>query len=132
MASFTYTVWSDSNLPKLVTQLIEVFGRLDFSPINPLSGKIHLWNDREEKIEPTLELIKSIELPLSIQWWREKDDISVSFDRSAEAGGHICHITLVGLPRSEQAEIAKLLILLITPEKQNFPDDFPVFQLSAQ
>jgi hypothetical protein len=71
-------------------------------------------------------------LPFGLQWWRGDDDIYVGFSKSSDFGGLMCHVSLVGLSREEQAEIAKLLILHITPEKQYFPDDFYVFQLSAQ
>jgi hypothetical protein len=92
-----------------------------------------VWNVAESKIEPTaLQSIADMELPLGVQWWRDEDDIYVSVANSIDVGGFLCHVTLVGLSREEQAEIAKLLILHVTPEKQRFPDDFYVFRLSAQ
>lgn len=133
MASFTYTLWSDFSMPALVKQLQVVFDELSFSLTNPRSGKIHLWNDDESEIDPTaIQSITDMELPLGVQWWRGEDDIYVSIAKSSDFGGFLCHVTLVGLPRAEEAEIARLLILHVTPEKQNFPDDFDVFRLSAR
>lgn len=133
MASFTYTIWSDLALPLLIDQLKAAFGQLNFTLNNPRTGKIHFWKDGENEIDSNLlGSITSIGLPLAIQWWREEDDIVVSIAESGEVGGLMCEVTLVGLPREEQAEIAKLLILHITPDKQAFPDDFDVFRLSAQ
>ena len=133
MASFTYTIWSDLSMPALMNQLQVVFDQLSFSLTNPRSGKIHLWNDEESEIDPTaLPSIADMELPLGVQWWRGEDDIYVSIAKSSDVGGFLCHVTLVGLSREEQAEVAKLLILHVTPEKQSFPDDFYVFRLSAQ
>jgi hypothetical protein len=133
MASFTYTIWSDLALPLLIDQLKAAFGQLNFTLKNPRTGKIHFWKDGKNEINPNaLGSITSIGLPLAIQWWREDDDIVVSIAESSEVGGLIFDVTLVGLPREEQAEIAKLLILHITPDKQAFPDDFDVFRLSAQ
>ena len=133
MASFTYTIWSDLSLSALINQLRVVFDQLNFSLTNPVSGKIHLWSDVESEIDPTVvQSIADMELPLGVQWWRGEDDIHVAIAKSSDVGGFICHVTLVGLSREEQAEIAKLLILHVTPEKQHFPDDFDVFRLSAQ
>jgi hypothetical protein len=133
MASFTYTIWSDLSLSALMSQLRVVFDQLGFSLTNPRSGKVHLWSDGESEIDPTaLQSITNMELPLGVQWWRGDDDIYVAITKSSDVGGFICHVTLVGLSREEQAEIAKLLILHVTPEKQRFPDDFYVFRLSAQ
>lgn len=133
MASFTYTIWSDLSMPALMNQLQVVFDQLSFSLTNPRTGKVHLWSDGESEIDPTaLQSITDMELPLGVQWWRGEDDIYVAIAKSSDVGGFICHVTLVGLSREEQAEIAKLLILHVTPEKQHFPDDFDVFRLSAQ
>ena len=73
-----------------------------------------------------------MDLPIGLQWWRGGDDLYVAIAKSSEIGGVTCHVTLVGLSREEQAEIAKLPILHVTPEKQCFPDDSYVFRLSAQ
>jgi hypothetical protein len=133
MASFTYTIWSDLSMSALVNKLQVVFDHLSFSLINPRSGKIHLWSDEESEIDATARhSIAEMELPLGVQWWRGEDDIYVSIAKSSDVDGFLCHVALVGLSREEQAEIAKLLILHITPEKQRFPDDFYVFRLSAQ
>lgn len=131
MASFTYTAWSDLSFSALMNQLQNVFGQLSFSLKNPESGKIHVWREEEIEIDPTAsESISGMGLPISIQWWRGEEDINVSIDE--EVGGLVCQVTLVGLSRDEQAEIAKLLILHVTPDKQRFPEDFDVFRLSAQ
>lgn len=133
MASFTYTIWSNLSLPALINQFRFVFDQLKFSLTNSRSGKIHLWSDREIEIDPSaVRSIADMELPLGVQWWRGDDDIYVGLSKSSDVDGFICHVSLVGLSREEQAEIAKLLILHITPEKQYFPDDFYVFRLSAQ
>ncbi len=134
MASFTYTIWSEYSLPELMIKLRNIFDQLGFSLTNPQSGNVHLWSKGEEnKIEPTaLQSISDMELPFGIQWWRGEDDIFVCIANSGDVGGLICYVTLVGLSREEQAEIAKLLILHVTPDKQNFPDDFYVFRLSAE
>ena len=133
MASFTYTIWSNLSLPALINRFQFVFDQLNFSLTNNRSGKIHLWSDGEIEIDPSaVQSIADIELPLGVQWWRGDDDIYVGLSKSSDVGGFICHVSLVGLSREEQAEIAKLLILHIAPEKQYFPDDFYVFRLSAQ
>ena len=133
MASFTYTIWSNLSLPALINQFRFVFDQLKFSLTNSRSGKIHLWSDGEIEIDPSaVRSIADMELPLGVLWWRGDDDIYVGLSKSSDVDGFICHVSLVGLSREEQAEIAKLLILHITPEKQYFPDDFYVFRLSAQ
>lgn len=133
MASFTYTIWSDLSFSALMNRLQVIFDQLGFSSTNPRSGKVHLWSDGESEIDPkALQSISDTELPLGVQWWRGEDDIYVAITKPSDVGGLICHVTLVGLSREEQAEIAKLLILHVTPEKQNFPEDFYVFRLSAQ
>lgn len=133
MASFAYTIWSDLSLPALMNQFRVVFDQLNFSLTNPRSGKIHLWSGEESEIDLTaLQSITDMEWPLGVQWWRGEDDINVSIAKSSDIGGFVCHVTLVGLSREEQAEIARLLILYVTPDKQRFPDDFYVFRLSAQ
>ena len=133
MASFTYTIWSNLSLPALINQFRFVFDQLKFSLTNSRSGKIHLWSDGEIEIDPSaVRSIADMELPLGVQWWRGDDDIYVGLSKSSDVDGFICHVSLVGLSREEQAEIAKLLILHITPEKQYFPYDFYVFRLSAQ
>lgn len=133
MASFTYTIWSNLSFPTLINQFRFVFDQLKFSLTNSRSGKIHLWSDGEIEIDPSaVRSIADMELPLGVQWWRGDDDIYVGLSKSSDVDGFICHVSLVGLSREEQAEIAKLLILHITPEKQYFPDDFYVFRLSAQ
>jgi hypothetical protein len=119
-------------LSALINQFRLVFDQLQFSLKNDRSGKIHLWSDREIEIDPSaLQSIADIDLPFGLQWWRGDDDIYVGFSKSSDFGGLMCRVSLVGLSREEQAEIAKLLILHITPEKQYFPDDFYVFQLSS-
>ena len=133
MASITYTIRSNLSLPALINQFRFVFDQLKFSLTNSRSGKIHLWSDGEIEIDPSaVRSIADMELPLGVQWWRGDDDIYVGLSKSSDVDGFICHVSLVGLSREEQAEIAKLLILHITPEKQYFPDDFYVFRLSAQ
>ena len=132
MASFTYTIWSNSSLPELEGQLRLIFEQLNFTLINPRTGKIHFWSDCENVVDPTaLRSFSDIEFPIGVQWWRGEDDIFMSIAKSSEVGGLLCSVSLVGFSREEQAEIARLLILHITPEKQNFPDDFDVFRLSA-
>ena len=134
MASFTYTIWSDSSLPELEGQLRLIFEQLNFTLINPRTGKIHFWSDCENVVDPTsLRSFSDIEFPIGVQWWRgEDDDIYTSIDESSEVGGLLCCVSFVGFSREEQAEIARLLILHVAPEKRNFPEDFDVFRLSAE
>lgn len=80
----------------------------------------------------SLQTVESERLPLGIQWWRGDEDIFVTLDIEKSVGGTTCYVRLVGLERAEQAELARLLILHVVPEKQAFPDELPVFQLSAQ
>ena len=131
MASFTYTVWSDAPLPTLMSQLQLVFGQLKFTVVNPRTGKVHLWSEEGESIvDPAVLSISENDLPLGAQWWRGEDDLHVSV--AGEVDGFMCSVTLVGFSREEQAEIARLLILHVAPEKRNFPEDFDVFRLSAE
>jgi hypothetical protein len=133
MASFTYTIWSDLSWIALIDRLNDIFLKLSFIRQSPHSGKICFWN-QEGLIEldnnsPTVEKMK---LPFGTQWWRGEDDIYVGLSSSNEVPGLTCRITLVGFSRQEQAEIAKLLIINLVPDKQKFPDDHYVFQLSAE
>jgi hypothetical protein len=134
MASFTYTVWSDLGLSALMNQLDDIFAKLSFTRQSPYSGKICFWCEGQE-IEIDTENSFSVEQvnpPFGTQWWRGEDDIFVGISPSNEVPGFTCHITLVGFSRQEQAEIAKLLIINLVPDKQKFPDDHYVFQLSAE
>lgn len=113
-------------------KLQKVFEKINYSLRNPASEKIHCWLPNENQIDAS-ELHNFLEhLPFGVQWWRGNDDIYVSIENEFIVGGYTCRITLVGLTRQEQAELAKLLIENITPEKNQFPDDFFVFGLSAQ
>lgn len=76
MASFTYTICSDSSLPELEGQLRHIFEQLNFSLINPRTGKIHFWSACENVVDPTaLRSFSDIEFPIGVQWWRDEDDI---------------------------------------------------------
>ncbi|MBI1834994.1 MAG: hypothetical protein HYR92_04435 [Burkholderiales bacterium] len=134
MASFTYTVWTNVSLQSLVKELEVVFCGLQFSMINPRTGLIHLWNELGECVEVEMDTLMECvdaDLPIGIQWWRGDVDIYTSIDLQREFGGLVCCVTLYEVSKVEQAEIAKLLILNIVPEKEWFPDDFSVFKLSA-
>lgn len=95
----------------------------------------HVWNEEGECLHidaDSLQTIQNDKLPLGIQWWRNDEDIFVTLVVNKSVGGTSCNVRLVGMTREEEAEIAKLMILHIVPEKKDFPDDFPVFQLDTQ
>lgn len=131
MASFTYTAWSNIPLDQLLDKLCDVFGKLGYSLINPASGKVHCWTDGEIPFDVSAaQLSREIKLPFGLQWWKSDDDLYVGF--SQDRGGYLCRVTLYDMPRSEQAQLAKLLIEQIVPDKHVFPDDYDVFRLSAE
>lgn len=135
MASFTYTVWTNESATAVLEKLRDVFNPLGFSLINPQSGKCHLWNEEGECSSVDAGSVQTIEremLPLGIQWWRGDEDIFVTLTAEDSVGGTTSSLRLVGMERSEQAEIARQLILRIVPEKGAFPDDMAVFRLGAQ
>jgi hypothetical protein len=135
MASFTYTAWTNGSATSLLEKLKRLFDQRNFSMKNPQSGMCHVWNNEGEchQIEvDSLRTIQTDQLPLGIQWWRGDEDIYVTLLTNESVGGTNCNVRLVGITREEEAEIARLMILLIVPEKSLFPDDFAVFQLDAQ
>ncbi|KAE8755944.1 MULTISPECIES: hypothetical protein [Paraburkholderia] len=135
MASFTYTAWTNGSATQLLEKLKHLFDQRNFSMKNPQSGMCHVWNGEGEcrQIDAdSLQTIQEEKLPLGIQWWRGGEDIFVTLAANKSVGGTNCNVRLVALTREEEAEIAKLMILHIVPEKNVFPDDFPVFQLDAQ
>lgn len=135
MASFTYTVWTNEHSVEVVEKLKDVFLKIGFDWKNPESKMCHIWSEDGEcdlVDEAHLYAIAQDKLPLSIQWWRGDDDIFVTLAAEKSVGGTTCYVRLVGLSRVEEAEIGKLLIIGIVPGKQEFPDDFSVFQLSAE
>ena len=120
MSSFTYTVWSNFSLTDLTQKLQEIFEEFGFSLTHPLSGKIHCWAPEEVGIEASaLNLNPESYLPIGLQWWKGEDDIFVSIDNETNVGGYVVRVTLVGFPRQKQAELARLLIEYITPEKKS-------------
>lgn len=135
MASFAYTAWTNSSTTSLLEMLKHLFAQRKFSLENPQSGMRHIWNDEGEcrQIDAdSLQTVQDDKLPLGIQWWRSDEDIFVTLAANKPVGGTSCSVRLVGMTRDEQAEIARLLILYVVPEKKLFPEDFPVFQLDAQ
>lgn len=135
MASFAYTVWSNESATDVLGKLRDMFVQLGFSLENSRTGMCHVWNEEGECSLIEVHSLRSVEserMPLGIQWWRSDEDIFVTLAPEASVGGTTCYVRLVGLARIEEAEIARLLILHVVPGKQEFPDDFPVFQLSAQ
>ncbi|GAB2895480.1 hypothetical protein GCM10027093_33760 [Paraburkholderia jirisanensis] len=135
MASFTYTAWTNGSAISLLETLKHLFNQRDFSLKNPQSGMCHVWNERAEcfKVDVnSLQIILDEKLPIGIQWWRGNEDIFVTLATNKSVGGTNCIVRLIGITREEEAEIAKLMILHIVPEKKFFPDDFPVFHLDAQ
>jgi len=135
MASFTYTFWTNKSATAVLGKLRDLFVQLGFSLKNSRSGMCHVWNEEGECSLIDVNFLQSIDskkLPLGIQWWRGEEDIFVTLAIEKSVGGIICYVRLVGLARAEQAEIARLLILHVVPDKHEFPDDFSVFQLGAQ
>jgi hypothetical protein len=135
MASFTYTAWTNGSATSLLEKLKYLFEQRNFSLKNPRSGMCHAWNEEGECLHidaDSLQTIQNDKLPLGIQWWRNDEDIFVTLAVNKSVGGTSCNVRLVGMTREEEAEIAKLMILHIVPEKKDFPDDFPVFQLDTQ
>mgnify|MGYP000616188479 CR=1 FL=1 len=135
MASFTYTVWSNESATDVLARLRDMLVQLGFSLENSRTGMCHVWDEEGECSLVDVHSLCNVEsqkLPLGVQWWRDEEDIFVTLAPEKSVGGTTCYVCLVGLARAEQAEVARLLILHIVPGKQEFPDDFPVFQLSAQ
>jgi hypothetical protein len=100
-----------------------------------LTGMCHTWDQGGNCTRQEVALlgqIKSEDLPLGIQWWRAEEDILVTLAIEHVVGGITSSIRLVGLERSEEAEIARLLIEHVVPAKKDFPDDFAVFELDVQ
>ncbi|MEI7298171.1 hypothetical protein WCQ02_39320 [Paraburkholderia tropica] len=134
MASFTYTVWSDCDKASVLKSMTGVFSNIGYSLRNESTGKLHAWLEPGELSLFDVGKFSIEDGPheqIGIQWWSGDNDIYVTFSSEPSVGGTTCYVTLVGLPRSEEAEIARLLILNIIPDKRRFPVDWPVFKLSA-
>lgn len=135
MASFTYKAWANTPPTELFEKLSDLFSRRGFFLKNPSSGLCHVWNGAGEcrQIDCNLvQMVVSDKLPVGIQWWRASEDIFVTLLSGGPIGGTNCIIRLIGLSREEEAEIAKLIVLLIIPDKLFFPDDYSVFELSVE
>jgi hypothetical protein len=132
MASFSYTVWSDEPFGALIGKLQVAFSHLNFSLINPRTGRLHVWSEHGDEIAVSEAALMPVsELPVGIQWWRDEEDVFVSIDQEKTVGGLFCCVRLVGLSRLEEAEIGRLLILHVLPGKQQFPEDFDVFRVAT-
>ncbi len=116
-------------------ELNDIFSEIDFSLINHTTGKCHVWDEEGNcrQIDASEARRTGDEmLPIGIQWWRGNEDIFVTLMKEYSVGGLLFHVRLVDFNRKEEAEIGRLIIQNIVPEKREFPDDFPVFQLSSQ
>lgn len=130
-----YSVWSNESATRVLEELKILFDGIGFSIINSTSGMCHLWSEEGDcslVSEQFITEVSSEKMPMGIQWWRGDDDIFVTIFTDQSVGGATCDIRLVGFSREAQAEIGRLLILKIIPDKQLFPDDFAVFKVIAQ
>ena len=136
MSSFTYKVLTSLTVDVLFNKLVAVLSEVGFTLENPISGMCQIWNEEGESNDVAPSEMKNIDwkklLPLSVQWWKGEDDIFVTLMNEETVGGTLCYLRLVGLRREEEAEIGRLLILHVVPDKREFPDDFSVFAIDAQ
>ncbi|MGZ7179024.1 hypothetical protein ACXKTX_36085 [Burkholderia gladioli] len=135
MTSLTYTAWTNESMIHAFEKLDISLNEAGFTIINTESGMCHTWNESGERSLHNIDEIKALlsrNLTIGIQWWRDSDDIYVTLAPEQSVGGVTCYIRLVGLSRMEQADIARSIILHVIPDKQDFPDDWPVFKIDTQ